>query len=130
MIFLRIHRGHRFCLIRFRILDPSKLAIQRRNAGVGESGNYSSSQMNVDETNGYVIASNQTSFSQWAILSNVGENTFIDVQAPVVTTTTVTPVSPSILGDITVQRSLMMKPALTVPVYISGWAEPQIIRTY
>jgi len=87
------------------ILDPAKLRLAKRvlNAGVGETWNIiPSSQMNVDETNGYVIASNQTSFSQWAILSNVGENTFIDVQAPVVTTTTVTPASPSILGDITV----------------------------
>ena len=87
------------------ILDPTKLRLAKRvlNAGVGETWIIiPSSQMNVDETNGYVIASNQTSFSQWAILSNVGENTFIDVQAPVVTTTTVTPVSPSILGDITV----------------------------
>ncbi len=87
------------------ILDPTKLRLAKRvlNAGVGETWNIiSSSQMNIDETNGYVIASNQTSFSQWAMLSNVGENTFIDVQAPVVSATTVTPTSPSILGDITV----------------------------
>jgi hypothetical protein len=87
------------------ILDPTKLRLAKRvlNAGVGETWNIiPSSQMNIDETNGYVIAANQTSFSQWSILSNVGENTFIDVQAPVVSATTVTPTSPSILGDITV----------------------------
>jgi hypothetical protein len=91
------------------IQDPSKLRLAKRvlNAGVGETWNIiPSSQMNIDESNGYVIASNQTSFSQWAILSNVGENTFIDAQAPVVATTIVTPTSPSILGDITITAQI------------------------
>ena len=38
----------------------------------------------LDETSGNVFAKNQTSFSQWAMISNASDNSFTDTQGPVI----------------------------------------------
>ncbi|MFQ6677933.1 MAG: choice-of-anchor D domain-containing protein [Fidelibacterota bacterium] len=91
------------------ILDPSKLRLAKRtlNAGVGETWTIiPSSQTLIDETNKRVIAQNQTSFSQWAMLSNVGENTFTDAQAPVLQSITLNPIEPGILEAVTITAEI------------------------
>ena len=87
------------------ILDPATLRLARRtlNAGTGEEWIIiPSASTTLNETDGLVVATNQTSFSQWTILSNEGENTFIDMQAPTVSSTSLNPTQPGILEDVTV----------------------------
>ena len=87
------------------ILDPATLRLAHRtlNAGTGEEWTIiPSASTTLNETDGLVVATNQTSFSQWTILSNEGENTFIDMQAPSVSSTSLNPTQPGILEDVTV----------------------------
>ncbi|NOZ76051.1 MAG: DUF1573 domain-containing protein, partial [FCB group bacterium] len=87
------------------ILDASKLRLARRvnNAGTAVSWNIVNiSETEIDFTNGLIIARNQTQFSQWVLLSNTGENLFVDVLAPTFGTSVYAPASPGILEDIVV----------------------------
>jgi len=91
------------------ILDPATLRLAKRtlNAGTGEEWTIiPSASTTLNETDGLVVASNQTGFSQWTILSNVGENTFVDMQAPTVASTSVNPTQPGILEDVTVSATI------------------------
>jgi hypothetical protein len=91
------------------ILDPATLRLAKRslNAGTGEEWTLiPSASTTLNETDGLVVATNQTAFSQWTILSNEGENTFIDMQAPTVSSTAVDPTEPGILEDVTVTATI------------------------
>ena len=91
------------------ILDPAALRLAKRslNAGTGEEWTIiPSTSTTLNETDGLVVASNQTGFSQWTILSNVGENTFIDMQAPTVASTSVNPTQPGILEGVTITATI------------------------
>jgi hypothetical protein len=91
------------------ILDPAALRLAKRslNAGTGEEWTIiPSASTTLNATDGLVVASNQTSFSQWTVLSNVGENTFIDMQAPTVASTSVNPTQPGILEGVTVTATI------------------------
>ena len=87
------------------VQDPSKLRIAKRslNAGVAEEWNIiSQGSTNLDTDNGIVYAANQNSFSQWALLSNDGENSFVDVSAPTIQTAVLSPASPGALEAVTI----------------------------
>jgi len=86
------------------VQDASKLRIAKRslNAGVSEEWNIiSTSATDVDTDNSIVYAKNQSGFSQWAILSNTGENSFIDVSAPAIQAAVLTPSDPGALEEVT-----------------------------
>ncbi|SVA94542.1 uncharacterized protein METZ01_LOCUS147396, partial [marine metagenome] len=87
------------------VQDASKLRIAKRslNAGISEEWNIISDvSTNVDTDNGIVYAQNQSGFSQWALLSNSGENSFIDVSAPAIQSAVLSPSDPGALEAITV----------------------------
>ena len=91
------------------ILDPSALRLAKRtlNAGTGEEWTIiPTANTTLNETDGLVIATGQTAFSQWTMVSNVGENTFVDMQAPTVVSTSVSPNPPVILTEITVSATI------------------------
>ena len=98
------------------ILDPATLRLAKRslNAGTGEEWSIiPSASTTLNETDGLVMATNQTGFSQWTILSNEGENTFIDMQAPTVASTSVNPVQPGILEEVTVSATINDETGIT-----------------
>ena len=87
------------------VQDPSKLRIAKRslNAGVAEEWDIiSQGSTNLDTDNGIVYATNQNSFSQWALLSNDGENSFVDVSAPTIQSAVLSPSSPGALEDVAI----------------------------
>ena len=57
--------------------------------------------------NNIVYAQNQSGFSQWALLSNTGENSFIDVSAPGIQAAVLTPSDPGALEEVTLTLSLI-----------------------
>ena len=53
----------------------------------------------VDTVTGQVVAKNQSSFSQWALISNSTDNSFMDTKGPTATSLTLNPVEPGVLMD-------------------------------
>jgi hypothetical protein len=53
-----------------------------------------------------VVAKSQTSFSQWAMISNSSDNSFIDTEGPVISNFALAPAQPSILEEVTVTADL------------------------
>jgi len=87
------------------INNPSTLRLAKRpsNSGTGEAWTIIAvANTEIDETNGNVVAKNQTSFSQWAIISNASDNSFTDTQGPVMTSVSLAPSAPTILEDVVV----------------------------
>ena len=91
------------------ISDPTTLRLAKRpgNAGLSESwAVVALSDTDLDEANGTVVAKNQTSFSQWAMLSNASDNSFIDTQGPAITNVAHGPAAPGVLEDVTITADL------------------------
>ena len=87
------------------VSDPSTLRLAKRpsNSGTGEAWTViTMADTELDETNGNVVAKNQTSFSQWAMVSNESDNSFTDTQGPVMASVSLTPSTPTILEDVVV----------------------------
>ena len=65
------------------ISNPSTLRLAKRpsNSGIEEAWTIIAvANTEIDESNGNVVAKNQTSFSQWAIISDESDNSFTDTQ--------------------------------------------------
>jgi hypothetical protein len=91
------------------IEDPLSLRLAKRpgNAGPAEPWSIidvSSTEYNT--TDGLVVAQNQTSFSQWAMLSNASDNSFTDTQGPLITNVVHAPAAPGILEDMMITAEL------------------------
>ncbi|MCH8010394.1 MAG: VCBS repeat-containing protein [Candidatus Marinimicrobia bacterium] len=93
------------------VQNPEKLRLARRSnyAGMGVIWDFissSSDTVEVDAQNKTITAKNQREFSQWAIASDAGDNSFEDTQAPAITNIILSPTSPSILDDVTVSAAI------------------------
>tara|TARA_B110000438_G_scaffold14259_1_gene13695 strand:- start:215 stop:9274 length:9060 start_codon:yes stop_codon:yes gene_type:complete len=91
------------------IEDPLSLRLAKRpgNAGLAEPWSVIAiSSMEYNISDGLILAQNQTSFSQWAMLSNVSENSFIDTQGPAITNVVHGPDAPSVLEDVTITADM------------------------
>ena len=91
------------------IEDPQSLRLAKRpgNAGLAEPWSVIAiSSMEYNITDGLILAKNQTSFSQWAMLSNASENSFIDTQGPAITNVAHGPAAPGVLEDVIVTAHL------------------------
>jgi len=64
------------------------------------------SDTDLDEANGNVVAKNQTSFSQWAMISNESDNSFTDTQGPVIGTISLSPADPATGVDLDVSVNI------------------------
>jgi len=98
------------------VQDASKLRIAKRslNAGVSEEWNIiSTSATDLDTDNSIVYAQNQSGFSQWALLSNTGENSFIDVSAPTIQSAVLSPSDPGVLEEVTVTVTINDETGIT-----------------
>jgi hypothetical protein len=91
------------------IEDPLSLRLAKRpgNAGPAEPWSIidvSSTEYNT--TDGLVVAQNQMSFSQWAMLSNASDNSFTDTQGPLITNVVHAPAAPGVLEDVIITAEL------------------------
>ena len=80
--------------------DPQSLRLAKRPGYAGASEPWTviavaSTEINI--TDGLVLAKNQTSFSQWAMISNDSDNSFIDSDGPVISNFALAPAQPSML---------------------------------
>jgi len=91
------------------IEDPMSLRLAKRpgNAGLTEPWSVIAiSSMEYNITDGLILAKNQTSFSQWAMLSNASDNSFIDTQGPAITNVVHGPAAPGVLEDVIITADL------------------------
>ena len=91
------------------ISDPQtlRLAKRPRNAGPAESWVIISvANTDIDTTEKLVVANNQTSFSQWAMISNSSDNSFTDTQGPAWSALTTNPAQPGVLVDVAVNVNM------------------------
>ncbi|HJM95370.1 MAG TPA: hypothetical protein QF698_04795, partial [Candidatus Marinimicrobia bacterium] len=91
------------------IEDPLSLRLAKRpgNAGLAEPWSIIAiSSMEYNTTDGLILAKNQTSFSQWAMLSNASDNSFIDTQGPAITNVVHGPAAPGVLEDVIITADL------------------------
>jgi hypothetical protein len=91
------------------ILNPTKLRLARRISNAGTAVPWEIvevAETEIDQTSGLVMAKDQTQLSQWVMLSNVGENLFVDVLAPVIGAVNITPPSPGILDSIVITANI------------------------
>ena len=82
--------------------SPNTLRIAKRpgNSGTSEPWQVIAvSETEVDTVTGQVVAKNQSSFSQWALISNSTDNSFMDTKGPTATSLTLNPVEPGVLVD-------------------------------
>jgi len=91
------------------VSDPASLRLAKRasNAGPSEAWTLIAlADTQLDEVVGDVIAKNQTSFSQWAMISNASDNSFTDSQGPVIGAISLSPVDPATGVDLIVSVSI------------------------
>ena len=91
------------------VSDPASLRLAKRasNAGPSEAWTLIAlADTQLDEVVGDVIAKNQTSFSQWAMISNASDNSFTDSQGPVIGTISLNPADPATGVDLNVSVSI------------------------
>ncbi|MCS5574148.1 MAG: hypothetical protein NZ789_14535, partial [Pseudomonadales bacterium] len=89
--------------------DPQSLRLAKRPgyAGASEPWTFIAvASTEINSTDGLVVAQNQTSFSQWAMISNASDNSFIDTQGPVISNFALAPAQPSILEEVIVTADL------------------------
>ena len=87
--------------------DALRLAKRPGNAGLDEPWIVIAvASTEINTADGLVVAKNQTSFSQWAMISNASDNSFADTQGPVITNILLDPVSPGVLEDVSVSATL------------------------
>ena len=91
------------------ISDPTTLRLAKRpgNAGLSESwAVVALSDTDLDEANGTVVAKNQTSFSQWAMISNSSDNSFTDTQGPMIGAVSLSPTAPATGVEVVVSANI------------------------
>ncbi|MEC8915699.1 MAG: T9SS type A sorting domain-containing protein, partial [Candidatus Neomarinimicrobiota bacterium] len=91
------------------IYDPQSLRLAKRPGYAGASEPWTViavASTEINSTDGLVVAKNQTSFSQWAMISNASDNSFIDTDGPVISNFALTPAQPNILEEVTVTADL------------------------
>ncbi|MBH10297.1 MAG: hypothetical protein CMG74_08110, partial [Candidatus Marinimicrobia bacterium] len=84
------------------INNPGSLRLAKRpsNAGLSEPWVVISlAETEIDTTNKEVIAKNQTSFSQWAMMSNALDNSFTDTKGPSWSSMSISPEQPGAFVD-------------------------------
>jgi hypothetical protein len=89
--------------------DPQALRLARRpgNAGLDEPWMVIAlDNTEINTAGGLVVAQNQTSFSQWAMISNESDNSFTDTQGPVIGTISLTPANPATGVDLDVSVNI------------------------
>jgi len=89
--------------------DPQSLRLAKRPGYAGASEPWTViavASTEINSTDGLVLAKNQTSFSQWAMISNSSDNSFIDTQGPVISNFALAPAQPTILEEVTVTADL------------------------
>ena len=89
--------------------NPQSLRLAKRPGYAGASEPWTviaATSTEINTTDGLVVAKSQTSFSQWAMISNASDNSFIDTQSPVISNFALAPAQPSILEDVTVTADL------------------------
>jgi hypothetical protein len=90
--------------------DPQSLRLAKRPGYTGTNEPWiiipvDSTEINT--TDGLVVAQSQTSFSQWAMISNSSDNSFIDTEGPLISNFALAPAQPSILEDVIVTADLV-----------------------
>ena len=91
------------------IESPNTLRIAKRpgNSGPAESWQVIAlADTDIDTVLGEVVAKNQTSFSQWALISNASENSFTDTKGPTISGLGISPQEPGVLVDATISVNL------------------------
>jgi len=91
------------------ISDPATLRLAKRpgNSGPAESWVVIAlSDTDLDEASGNVIAKNQTSFSQWAMISNASDNSFTDTQPPEIGAVSLSPTAPATGVEVVVSANI------------------------
>jgi len=91
------------------ISSPNSLRIAKRpgNSGTAEPWQVIAlSDTEIDTLTSQVVAVAQTSFSQWALLSNSSDNSFTDTQGPSLSSLGISPAEPGALVDAIVNVSL------------------------
>ena len=89
--------------------DPQSLRLAKRPGYAGASEPWTViavASTEINSTDGLVVAKSQTSFSQWAMISNTSDNSFIDTDGPVISNFALTPAQPNILEEVTVTADL------------------------
>ncbi|MDG2398326.1 MAG: leucine-rich repeat domain-containing protein, partial [Candidatus Marinimicrobia bacterium] len=89
--------------------DPQSLRLAKRPGYAGASEPWTViavANTEINTINGLVVAKSQTSFSQWAMISNSSDNSFMDTQGPVISNFALAPAQPSILEDVIVTSEL------------------------
>ena len=85
--------------------ESLRLAKRTRYAGAGDTWTIIP-VADTEIANGMIVANNQTSFSQWAVLSNASDNDFQDAEGPLISNMAISPIQPSILEAVVVTSSL------------------------
>ena len=82
--------------------SPNTLRLAKRpgNSGTSEPWQLIAvSDTEVDTITGQVVAKNQSSFSQWALISNSTDNSFMDTKGPSASSLSLNPEEPGVLVD-------------------------------
>jgi len=91
------------------ISDPQTLRLAKRPGNAGPAEPWviiSVANTDIDTTEKLVVANNQTSFSQWAMISNSSDNSFTDTQGPAWSALTTNPAQPGVLVDVAVNVNM------------------------
>jgi len=89
--------------------DPQSLRLAKRPGYAGASEPWTViavANTEINSTDGLVLAKSQTSFSQWAMISNSSDNSFIDTEGPVISNFALASAQPSILEEVIVTANL------------------------
>jgi len=90
--------------------SPNTLRLAKRpgNSGTSEPWQVIAlTDTEVDTATGQVVAKNQSSFSQWALISNSSDNSFTDTKGPSTTSLGIDPEEPGVLMDATVSVDVL-----------------------
>ena len=90
--------------------SPNTLRLAKRpgNSGTSEPWQVIAlTDTEVDTATGQVVAKNQSSFSQWALISNSSDNSFTDTKGPSTTSLGIDPEEPGVLMDATVSVNVL-----------------------
>jgi hypothetical protein len=87
------------------ITSPNTLRLVKRPGNSGPSEPWvviALSETEIDTVIGQVVAKNQSSFSQWALISNSSDNSFADLLGPTTSSLSIDPEEPGALVDATI----------------------------
>jgi hypothetical protein len=91
------------------IEEPLSLRLAKRpgNAGLAEPWSIIAiSSMEYNISDGLILAKNQTSFSQWAMISNGSDNSFTDTQPPEIGAVSLSPTAPATGVEVVVSANI------------------------